>query len=151
MNSDSSSLANFLPVPKSAKIQAKPEPTYIRQKSLQPLPEPIINDSSPVREPTPVKIQPEKPKTPIFLEPKVEIPVLNSSGIEEERKRRKSVDFLISEKTGSEDLSVIKEDIKEEITREETTHREVTPISPTMEKIKTEREIITTTKVRNWF
>ncbi|CAG5111141.1 Oidioi.mRNA.OKI2018_I69.chr2.g5475.t1.cds [Oikopleura dioica] len=152
LNSDSSSLANFLPVPKSAKIQAKPsEPTYVRQNSLHPLPEPIVNDSSPVDEPIPSKNEPEKPKTPIFLEPKVEVPVEKSSGVDEERKRRKSVDFLISEKTGSEDLSVIKEDIKEEITREETTHREVTPISPTMEKIKTEREIITTTKTVKTF
>ena len=152
LNSDSSSLANFLPLHQSGtKQKAKTtEKTYIRQKSLQPVPvtvsEPISANISPVREPSPKPA--EKPKTPIAL---VEAPkdainenstLTSSNGSE---KRRKSVEFLEipSEKTESDvNLSVI----KEELTREEVTHREE-EVTPAFEKIKTEREVITTTKV----
>ena len=126
LNSDSSSLANFLPVPQVSKPKA--EPTYVRQSSLTPLPEPIRTLNSPVIEPEPIRAEEEK----------------TALQAEAQNERRKSVDFLESEKTENDFSKSI---IKEETTREEVTHREVTPISPTFEKIKTEREIITTTKV----
>lgn len=127
LNSDSSSLANFLPVPQTTKPKA--EATYIRQNSLTPLPAPLKAQNTAVNDPVPIST--EEPKTEIAAE------IING--------RKKSDDFFDSEKTENDfNRSVI----KEETTREEVTHREVTPISPTLEKIKTEREIITTTKVR---